>query len=290
MRGVYCSALAAVLALAAHAATLPEIQVHPNNGVLRFAVAGDIGRETRTIASAIETVQRAEPLDFIVVPGDNVYPCGVKSLVDPRWSILHPLLRIGLPVFPVLGNHDVCGNAAAQIGAPLPNWNFPARQYAIRGEVADLAMVDTTDYASGKSRDAENAIAEVFGPSTAAWRIVVGHHTIFSSGWHGHYPRREARRMLKLVAPLRASAVDLYICGHDHHEELVDSTPLMLVSGAGSDPVPVLRLRSDTVFPPRRSLVEHIGFAVVEVTAQRLRIRFYDSRGRPRSEWFTYGP
>lgn len=282
--------LAAVLAIAAHAATLPEIHVHPRNGVLRFAVAGDVGRETRTIASAIDTVHRAEPLDFIILAGDNVYPCGVRSLVDRRWSVLHPLLRVGLPVFPVLGNHDVCGRAAAQIGAPVPNWNFPARQYAIRGEIADFAMIDTTQYATGKSHDAEAAIADVFAQSTAGWRVAVGHHTIYSSGWHGHYPRAEARRMRGLVAPLRASAVDLYICGHDHHEELIDTTPLMLVSGAGSDPVPVLRLRTDTLFPPRRSLVEHIGFAVVEVSEKRLRIRFYNGRGRPRSDWFTYGP
>ncbi len=290
MRGVYCSAILATLAIAAQAATLPEITVAPRDGVLRFAVTGDVGLQTKTIASAIETVARDEPLDFIVVPGDNVYPCGVESQSDPRWSVLQPLSDLGLPLFPVLGNHDVCGNAAAEIGAPLPHWNFPAREYAIHAGVADFAMLDTNGYATGKSREAEDVIREVFAASKARWHIAVGHHTIFSSGWHGRFPRAQARRMRELIAPLRDASVDLYICGHDHDEELVEAKPLMLISGAGSDPVPIFRLRKDTVFPRHLALVEHIGFAVVEVTAKALRIRFYDWRGKPRSGWFTYGP
>jgi len=279
-----------VWATAAAAATPPEIAITPRNGVVRFAVAGDIGTQTKTIAAAIAAVAHDEPLDFIVIPGDNFYPCGVKSQTDPHWSILRPLESLGLPLFPVLGNHDVCGNAAAQINAPVPNWNFPARQYAIRAGVADFAMIDTNPYAAGKPADVESFIHDAFATSTARWRIVVGHHTILSSGWHGQFPRAQARRMRRLIAPLRASAVSLYICGHDHHEELIDAKPLMLISGAGSDPVPMLRIRSDTVFPARRGFVEHIGFAVVEASASTLRIRFYDYLGQPKSDWFTYGP
>ena len=60
------------------------------------------------------------------ITGDNVYPCGVKSANDPKWSVVRPLSALGVPLYPVLGNHDYCGNPDAQIGAPLPNWNLPA--------------------------------------------------------------------------------------------------------------------------------------------------------------------
>ena len=29
--------------------------------------------------------------------GDNVYPCGVKSASDPKWSVVRPLSALGIP-------------------------------------------------------------------------------------------------------------------------------------------------------------------------------------------------
>ena len=63
---------------------------------------------------------RDKPLDAIILPGDNIYPCGVKSVDDPRWSVLQPLIDLGLPLFPVLGNHDYCGSPDAQIDGQHP--------------------------------------------------------------------------------------------------------------------------------------------------------------------------
>ena len=59
---------------------------------------------------------------------------------------------------------------------------------------------------------------------------------------------------------------------------------LHLVSGAGSAPVPPIKLRLSTVYPSeiRR---ERIGFAVVEIRAKSIRVRFYDAKGRAKSEW-----
>jgi hypothetical protein len=211
----------------------------------------------------------------------------VTSEHDPRWSLVRGLTSIGVPVFPVLGNHDFCGKAEpdAQIRATgvIQNWKFPAREYVVRGGVADFAFIDTTSYLRRKS---DPQLAEVFSGSSATWRVVVGHHPVLSSGYHGYFPRSEVKRMRELVPELRESRADLYIGGHDHHLELIRGRMLHLISGAGSSPVPAVKLRTSTIFPPeiRR---ERIGFAIVEIDARAVRVRFYDAKGRALSEWIA---
>lgn len=279
-----------LFAASAAGAALPEVAVTPRNAVLRIAVAGDTGSGADTVAAGIARVHAEKPFDAIVLTGDNFYPCGPASENDARWSLVTALTRVGPPVLPVLGNHDLCGKAdpLAQVRATgrLANWTMPARQYAVRAGIADFAMLDTTPYVRGRnrSREAETALRAVLGSSTARWRVVVGHHPVISSGWHGYFPRDEVRRMRELIPALRETRAHLYICGHDHHLELLRGRMLHLVSGAGSEPIRPLKLRLSTVFPPeiRR---ERIGFAVVEFDATRIRVRFYDSQGQPKSEW-----
>lgn len=254
------------------------VTVAPHDGVLRFAVVGDAGDGTAAVAHGISRVHAAMPLDAIILPGDNVYPCGVRSADDPHWSVLQPLIALHLPMFPVLGNHDHCGNPDAQIAASarFPEWYFPAREYVLQGGVADFAMIDTTPYVRGHAPVPD--VEALLATSHATWRIVVGHHTIVSSGYHGYFPRREHRRMLALLKPLRAAHVDLYICGHDHHLELIDGHPRMLISGASSDPVAPLALHAHTLFP--KDARRQGGFAVVEVTHETLKVMFFDIDGR----------
>jgi acid phosphatase len=277
-----------LFAAAAAAAPLPEVVIVPHGAVLRIAVTGDTGDGANTVAVGIARLHAENPLDAIVLTGDNFYPCGPTSESDRRWSLVTALTRVGPPVLPVFGNHDVCGKAdpLAQVRATgrIANWSMPARQYAVRAGIADFAMLETTPYVRGRSRDAEAALREAFAKSKARWRVVVGHHPVISSGYHGYFPRDEVRRMRALLPALGDTHAHLYLCGHDHHLELLRGRMLYLVSGAGSDPIPPIKLRLSTVFPGeiRR---ERIGFAVVELDANRIRVRFYDGRGRARSEW-----
>jgi tartrate-resistant acid phosphatase type 5 len=260
---------------------LPEVTLPVHNGTLRIAVVGDTGIETKTISHAITA---AKPFDAILLVGDNFYPCGVKSASDPKWRVLDALTSLDIPIYAVLGNHDYCGNPAAQVNANVPNWHMPAREYVIRTAVADFTVLDTTPYATGKSTAAEEAIRSVFGARTLLpaprWRIVVGHHVVTSSGFHSIAPRDEARRMRRLLPVMRDNKVDLYLGGHDHHEELLDlKPPLIVVSGAGSDPVPMVTVRDQTVWPKTTHFREPIAFATVEITAQALTVEFLNARG-----------
>jgi tartrate-resistant acid phosphatase type 5 len=276
--------------LAAAPLLLPNVSIpQRNEEVLRIAVVGDTGKGAEEVTASIAAVHAQTPFDAVVITGDNFYPCGVTSPSDPRWSLIRPLSTLGLPLLPVLGNHDSCGAAKpeVQIQAPLPHWLFPARQYTASSSVADLLFLDTTPFATGKDHGSvPAAVAQAFARPRGRWRIAVGHHIIVSSGWHGRFPRKEHDRMLELLPKLKSDEVDLYICGHDHHLELVDTRPRMLVSGAGSDPIPPLARRGKTLWPdePQRT----IGFAVVELTASRMTVRFYGKKGKPLSRDFTF--
>lgn len=269
----------------------PEITLAPRGGALRLAVTGDTGRGTEVLARALSRVHARTPFDAILLTGDNFYPCGVTSVDDPRWSLVRPLTGIGVPIFPVLGNHDFCGQsvpeAQTQATGVIPHWRFPAPQYALRTPTADFAFVNTTPLAHGKENSVEAMIRATFASSKTPWRIVVGHHPVISSGWHGYFPREEVARMRALVPALRETKVDFYICGHDHHVELIRGRMLHLVSGAGSAPIPSVKLRTTTVFPEEITSRERIGFAVVEITDRAIRVRMYDAEGRPRTNWIS---
>lgn len=247
--------------------------------VLRIAVVGDTGAGTSAVAVGLS---RARPLDAIILTGDNFYPCGVTSPEDPRWSLVLPLTRLGVPVFPVLGNHDYCGDADpdAQVRV-FGNWRFPAREYVVSTRFADFFFLETEPVVRGRARSV------TFAPSQKPWQIAVGHHPILSSGYHGYFPRAEmATRMRALLPSMRAAGIDLYICGHDHHLELVQGPILYLVSGAGSAPIRPVKLRLRTVFPAEINR-EPVGFALLEITASAIRVRFYEGSGEPRSEWLS---
>lgn len=283
-------AIVIILLAALASAAPPEINLTPATSTLRLAVIGDTGKGTEVLAKAIARVHAQSPIDAILLTGDNFYPCGVTSVEDPRWSLARPLTRIGVPLFPVLGNHDFCGKSVpeAQIRATgtIPHWNFPASQYALRTPMADFAFINTTPFVRG-NKSPVPMIRDTFASSNAPWRIVVGHHPVVSSGWHGYFPRTEVARMRELIPALREARIDFYICGHDHHMELLRGRMLHLVSGAGSSPIPPIKLRTTTVFPEEITSRERIGFAVVEITTNRIRVRMYDAKGRPRTGWIS---
>jgi tartrate-resistant acid phosphatase type 5 len=269
---------------------LPRVTLASRAATLRIAVVGDTGEGSDRVARGIARLNARTPLDAIVITGDAFYPCGPMSATDPQWDRVRALSQIGVPLLPVLGNHDFCGGSVpgAQIGATtVPHWQFPARQYIVESKLAELLMLDTTPYAVGRNDDAADAVQQTFAsPKTTTWRIAAGHHPIVSSGYHGHFPRDQHRRMVTLEPLMKRAKVDLYICGHDHHLELIDGNPRFLISGAGSDPVPPIIPHAKTLFPSEATA--QLGFAVVELDDHSMTIRFFDGEGKAISKAFTF--
>jgi len=296
--------------------TIP-LPVHNNH--LRLIVVGDAGATHSMLRAGMLRVEKEHPVDAILLVGDNFYPCGIHGLDDPQWTkITQHFGPVGVPIFPVLGNHDygdpqVHDGELTTCGVPDPEvevdetqriaqWHFPARSYELKSALADLIMLDTQPIASGflapfrgsaTTSEETGFLRQQLQESTAAWRIVVGHHTIFSSGEHGRTDDALRANMRALLPMLdEKNGADLYICGHDHDLELIGSLngarPWFLISGAGSAN-DAMKPRPDseppTIFPvPLRTF---LGFAVVDITPSTLSITFYDKIGWQKGVPFT---
>jgi tartrate-resistant acid phosphatase type 5 len=257
---------------------IPSVERPPERSSIRIAILGDAGDEqSEGWPEVVELVARAAP-DAILLLGDNFYECGIADVDTPRWAHYRPLLDLGVPVFPILGNHDygcasVQADPDAQIAATgsLENWVFPARSYAVRfGDLLEIAMLDTQPLAKSWSDAATTGCALRAMTSGAAprWRIAAGHHTIVAGGGHTFISPGEIRAMRSLIPILRERGVALYAAGHDHHLELIPGHPAWLISGAAA------RLRP--AVPIYRSLYRaaRFGIAILEAERESITVRF----------------
>src|SRR5262249_36323047 len=148
---------------------------------------------------------------------------------------------LAVPFRAALGNHDHNGNVEAQVeySARSSRWHMPAQYYSF----VELAGADTTAEffvldTEALRREERESVEQLewfdakLASSDAPWKIVIGHHPVRSNGVHGSIDR-----VRRAVEPLLVRhRVALYLSGHDHDLELVDSGKgfLQLVSGAGS--------------------------------------------------------
>ena len=110
------------------------------------------------------------------------------------------------------------------------------------------------------------------------WKMVVGHHPVYSYGGHKSQPE-----MQRLNAIMRSAGVAAYLNGHDHDLQLIRKPagepggPLYVTSGAGSD------TRDDVADPRDDTLLYsygNAGFVAVELSWDTLRLHFYDRDGQ----------
>lgn len=285
------AALAALAALTLTAAR-PE-------RALPFLVVGDWGRDGRDrqaeVAAQMGELAGRERVAFVISTGDNFYDSGVESVDSPRWRTSyedvyrHPALQV--PWYVVLGNHDYRGDEGAQIAYSRRStrWRMPARWYERSlplpgGGRADFFFLDTQPFVEEYRKDTRMAgldpadrdrqlawLEQRLTASRADWRIVVGHHPVFSKGRHGDTP--ELVRDLKPL--LERHHVQLYLNGHDHDmQHLVVDGVNYVTSGAGS------RTRATRRGPATRfSVGDSAGFLAARLTREQFRGRFVDWAG-----------
>lgn len=311
MKGRRLFALAAHLFLAGWAACAPLPPVTPGGGApsagtgtageVRFLVLGDWGREgspmQREVAGRMGALAEARGADFVIATGDNFYENGVRSVDDPRWQTsFHDVYTdpsLDIPWYAVLGNHDYRGSAEAQVERTLRDerWRMPARHHSFERKVGERAalfvFLDTTPFVgryrsrAGRYPDLASTdpagqlkwLEEVLGRSGAEWKIVVGHHPVFSGGaLHG-----STRELLDRLRPvLERHDVQVYFSGHDHNlQHLKPPGPThYIVSGSGSRSR-AAGSRQHTLFAAGVS-----GFVAAVLGDDELRIEFLDHRGK----------
>ena len=272
-------------------------------GGLNFIVFGDWGRNGEPDQSAVAAQMSiaAHDMDakFIISVGDNFYENGVQSAEDPQWQTsfekVYAAPSLQVPWHAILGNHDYHGNCDAQLAyaKTSPRWNMPARYFVQSLQVdatttADFFYLDTTPMIKSyysiwnpeKTRD--NVMTQdvpkqlawfkaVLAASTAKWKIVIGHHPIYSGGGHG-----DTAELVETILPLlQQYQVQAYFNGHDHDLQHLQAGKVNLFcSGAGSQFRP-------TVNTPHTKFARACsGFTAVALSAEKLDVRMIDDQGR----------
>lgn len=231
---------------------------------LHFLVLGDWGRNghyrQRQVADQMDYVMAQLDGHFVITTGDNFYPNGVASVNDPYWQTSFENIYSGPylfePWYVVLGNHDYRGNPQAQIDYSniSQRWNLPARYYSKEFELEDdsgktalFVFMDTSPfelkyyqeakYKAVHNQDAQAQLAwlkKTLNESDAHWKIVAGHHPLYSSGKR-YQKTMDVRNALEAV--FEQHGVDMYLAGHEHHMEhsLAKGKKVHhFISGAGS--------------------------------------------------------
>lgn len=298
--------------------TVARLPLPPETQRVRAVVIGDQGMGTDTqaqVAAAMQEVCAREGCDLGVGLGDNFYPAGPKDVQSPlfkaRFADLYGPLQV--PFLMVSGNHDESwlagGDGADARGGELqvayarlnPQWVMPARTYrAPVGRLVEFFTVATSPLAAylpprrvaerpGGSWDtAQRAwLQGALLRSPARWKLVLGHHPLFSNANHG-----DAGRYDNSAAPLqRGDAVrrlygaacgqaDLLLSGHDHALELFAPQPgcagtWTLVSGAaGKASSPRVGRR-----PAAFESYGQAGFMWLDVQPTALSVRVYTVDG-----------
>ncbi|KAJ0692328.1 putative Acid phosphatase [Helianthus annuus] len=295
------------------AAELQHFQ-HPvkADGSLRFLAIGDWGRRglynQSNVAYQMGNVGNKMDVDFIVSTGDNFYDSGLVDEHDPAFydsfTNVYTAPSLQKQWYSVLGNHDYRGNALAQLSPTLgqrdDKW-FCMRSFILHAGNVELFFVDTTpfqdkyftetdhqydwrgvlpreEYMSHLLKDVDLALKE----SSSKWKIVVGHHTIFSAGHHGN----TQELVDKLLPILLENEVNLYINGHDHclqHISHSNSQLQFLTSGGGSK-----AWKGDINswnLDEMKFYYDGQGFIAAEITENDIYVSFYDIFGNILHKW-----
>lgn len=228
--------------------TVPRAK--PGTAYERFMVIGDFGTgraDQHKVASAMAKRAKIDGLDFILTTGDNIYERGVKSADDPQWKTkfedvyADPALQVS--VYPTVGNHDHYRSVQAQVDYSKrnKNWKMPAPHYTFTRTPADdirvqFFAIDTDPMVL------ERPVAGIqlawldteLAKSDARWKIVFGHHPLYTHGPHG----RDEKMIAKLEPLFVRHHVDLYLAGHDHILEMLKPVKGVhyVISGAGAGP------------------------------------------------------
>jgi tartrate-resistant acid phosphatase type 5 len=283
---------------AAPAIGLATLPAQAREASLDFVVIGDWGRRgqsrQREVARQMGRSAAAIGSRFVISVGDNFYEDGVTSVTDPQWQTsfekiyTDPALMTKWHV--ILGNHDYQGNVDAQLNysASSPRWSLPAPYYTRTetlpdGTTADFFYLDTSRYileylkrpkvrVRGQDKQAQiDWLERALADSKAAWKIVVGHHQLYTvTGQNHDFP--------EMIGPFKPLfdryGVSAYMNGHEHNlEHIARDNVHYMTCGAGSAISPVVTP------PPGQFASEHHGFMTIRLEANAMTFSFIDDAG-----------
>lgn len=294
-RRVLMTSMGASLALA------PQASARPAS--FAFLALGDWGQQgaimQRRVAGALGDAALDHASRFVISAGDNFYPAGVASTTDAHWrrsfEDVYTAPGLQIPWFAALGNHDYRGDVQAQIDYSRLSrrWRMPNRYFKVAcGDfglpLVDIFIIDTSpmvdaanydewlqQLARGRHAPHESVrqlawLDQALAASNAPWKIVVGHHPVYSGG-HGDSPV-----LVERLAPmLKARGVQVYINGHDHSLQHIRRGGIDYVcTGSGAEANDRVRAVEGTHHASSTP-----GFAAFQIDPETLTFEFRDQDG-----------
>lgn len=274
---------------------------------LHFIAMGDWGRNgadhQKQVAAQMGKTASEIKAQFIIATGDNFYPSGVISEWDPLWKYsfedIYTAFSLQWDWYPVLGNHDYKSNPDAQVAYTKISrrWKMPARYYSklisIPADTASkilILFIDTNPLIPEFYKNAEYGpnvkgqdttkqkkwmAKELSNPSPhVKWKIVVGHHPMFTGG--GRTDGYDTKAIRNTLKPLFDKyGVDVYLAGHEHNlQHLVNGKTQHFISGAASEKTAV-RLIAES-----KMAASAYGFMIFSVTGEKLVVQTIDDNGK----------
>jgi hypothetical protein len=206
----------------------------------RFAVIGDTGSGDRNqygVAQALVRYHDRTPFDTVLMVGDNIYTNGEFSKIGEVFVVPYQeLLKRGVKFYASLGNHDIRSENGDREVA-YPQFNMQGKRYYTHGQgdvrffvLETNALIDRN--APDRAAQLEWLDRELTA-SKAKWKIVYGHHNIYSDGRYGVNEVMKA----DITPILKKHKIKLWINGHDHNYQRlrpIDGTTYLICGGGGA--------------------------------------------------------
>jgi 3',5'-cyclic AMP phosphodiesterase CpdA len=233
--------------------------------LLRFVSVADTGTGAKgqySVAKAMSFYHQKNPYNLVILAGDNIYNNGeIEKINEVFERPYQPLLQKGVKFHACLGNHDIrTNNGVNEIN--YPGFNMQGRYYTFIQDKIQFFALDTNSNADWKNQLVW--LEKELSLSKADWKVVFGHHPIYSSGHYGNNSN-----FIKTFTPLfQKYNVQLYINGHEHNYErtrAINGTSYLICgAGAGNRPVG----RSEWT----EYSTSNLSFAAYDVYADRIEV------------------
>jgi predicted phosphodiesterase len=259
-----------------------RVRTLPKDRPVRIGVFGDSGFGSRVTYNLAERMAQ-EDLDFVIHTGDVVY--NIEENTDPfeafrlKWYLpLKPLLT-QLPVYPVVGNHDV-EQEAMWDGLPFYYRAFPPfadpdsdneglnQWYAFGVKDVQFLLLDSQTFFGEDGYGAQNEwLADRLADERFTDTVTVLHVAPYTSSNH----RYDGQQIQFVWMPMfEESNVRLVLSGHSHnYERLTYNGITYIVSGGGSEVLyPLL-----TELPFSQAFAAQSHYVVLEIDSEQIHTR-----------------
>lgn len=268
---------------------------------LNFLVIGDWGRngayKQKDVATQMGIESEKKSATMVLSMGDNFYPDGVISTTDPQWNKsfedIYSSYFLNIPWYTVFGNHDYRGSVQAQLDYSTISrrWRTTERYYSLERSIPQstskvlFVFIDTNPFDETLSRkshsDLENQdtkkqlewLEKTLSNSSATWKIVIGHHPLFTSGVRKGKMLEVRNALLPIFENYKINA---YFAGHEHdlQHQKPEGITHYFVSGAGSEIRPVTQIPTQTKF----AISDH-GFMSVQLSENQMQLQIINHLG-----------